>query len=286
VRLSLALSPKRGRFAPLFFQGDLVLGLRAAAELGYDGVELSLASPTEVSPDVRRSLRELDLGVSAIGTGRVYYDHGVSLLSPRATDREAAIGMVRELVRLAGDLRCPYVILGGARGRYSEAGLEDSGAARARLLEGLSLLADEARSAGVKLLLEPINRYETDCVNTAAEALELLDDLGEDDAFGILLDTFHMNIEEPDPLAAVRAAGERLEYVHFADSNRRVAGYGHISFGPVLEAIRQHSRATHVGVEALPLPEDREAAAAAARHFRALLEAVGGGEALAKGAAS
>jgi len=86
-----------------------------------------------------------------------------------------------------------------------------------------------ARPAGVRLALEPINRYECTLINTVAEGLELIKLVGEDN-FGLLLDTFHMNIEEPDIEESIRKCGERIFHFHVADSNCWYPGAGHLDF--------------------------------------------------------
>ena len=110
------------------------------------------------------------------------------------------------------------------------------------------------------VLVEPINRYETDFVNRCEEGLELLDEVGGD-GVKLLLDTFHMNIEERDLPDAIALAGDRLGYVHMVDSNRHAPGLGHVDFDGVLAALAQ------IDYRGLPYPSDREAAAAAAAFF-------------------
>jgi 5-keto-L-gluconate epimerase len=119
--------------------------------------------------------------------------------------------------------------------------------------------ARRAAGLGVTLLLEPINRYETNFVNTAAEGIALLEEIGEP-SMKLLLDTFHMNIEERTLAGALRAAGDRLGYVHIADSNRRAPGQGHIDFPAVMSALDAIAYRGMLVAEILPLPDDVEAA--------------------------
>jgi sugar phosphate isomerase/epimerase len=85
-------------------------------------------------------------------------------------------------------------------------------------------------------VIEVLNRYEAHLLNTAAEAVRFVNDLGAENV-GILLDAYHMNIEEADPAAALRLAGERLWLYHAADSNRQGIGRGHTDFGAQLAAL-------------------------------------------------
>ncbi len=106
------------------------------------------------------------------------------------------------------------------------------------LLEGLAELGAHAERAGAVLLLEPLNRYEDHMVNTVAAACELVAATGSP-AVRVLADTYHMNIEEDDPCAALRAAGDRLGAVHLSDSNRHQPGTGHVPFAAVLATLRE-----------------------------------------------
>jgi len=120
--------------------------------------------------------------------------------------------------RASGCCRSPLVIVGSLRG---------ADGAREYLIESLKQCATS--NDRVTIALEPLNRYESRLLNTVAETLEVVEAVGADNV-GLLFDTFHANIEEADPAAAIGAAGSRLAHVHLADSNRWVPGYGHIDF--------------------------------------------------------
>ena len=96
----------------------------------------------------------------------------------------------------------------------------------------MAQLGEAAAAAGGRLVLEPLNRYETDLCNTLAQGGEVIERTGSD-RIGLLADLFHMNIEEADVAASLVAAAPRLGHIHFVDSNRRPAGCGHLSYGPI-----------------------------------------------------
>ncbi len=104
-----------------------------------------------------------------------------------------------------------------------------SAAGRANVVTVLRQLAKQARGTGVTLGLEICNRYETNVVNTARDALRLADDIGEDDAV-IHLDTYHLNIEENDMVRLVLDVGDRLGYVHIRENHRGYLGSGHLDY--------------------------------------------------------
>jgi sugar phosphate isomerase/epimerase len=99
-----------------------------------------------------------------------------------------------------------------------------------------------------------------------AEGLELIEQVGAAN-LGLLLDTFHMNIEEPDILASMRRARDRLFHFHVADSNRRYAGGGHLDFTTILETLQDLEYTGFVSGEFLPLPDAGTAAERAIRHL-------------------
>ncbi|NUW43179.1 sugar phosphate isomerase/epimerase family protein [Nonomuraea rhodomycinica] len=107
---------------------------------------------------------------------------------------------------------------------------------RRNVVTVLRRLAQEAAGEGMTLGLEICNRYETNVVNTARDALRLADDIGEDNVL-IHLDTYHMNIEEEDLVRPVHEVGDRLGYVHVGENHRGYLGSGHIDFTAFFHAL-------------------------------------------------
>ena len=135
------------------------------------------------------------------------------------------------------------------------------------LAAALTTLGDEAAARGVTLLYEPLNRYETNLF-TALGATAGFVNLLQKPAVKLLADLFHMNIEEQDIAAALRAAGPTVGHVHFADSNRRAAGYGHTDFAPIAAALRDIGYDGYLSAEVLPWPDAEAAAAQTMTAFR------------------
>ncbi len=110
---------------------------------------------------------------------------------------------------------------------------------RAVLLDGLGRIGEHARACGVTLFLEPLNRYEDHMVNTLGAGVVLLEQIGLS-SVKLCSDSYHQNIEEGDPYAALLAAGPYLGHVQVSDSNRLEPGAGHIDwplFGATLRAL-------------------------------------------------
>jgi sugar phosphate isomerase/epimerase len=255
---SIALSPTRTGFGPLLWAGDLERGLRMAAETGFEAVEVSVRDPEDV--DVRRVealLKALHLELSAIATGQSYYTDGLSLCDAQRETRLRAAGRFNAAADLAASFGSG-IILGGIRGSLR--------CAREEALEAFGMCAAHAAARGVAVFVEPINRYETDFLNTVDDVLALMGQLDAPNVM-VLPDTFHMNIEEPVIADSLRRAGNRIGHIHLADSNRCAPGRGHVDFAGVRSALDACGYGGYVGFEILPLPDDLTAARQAWAHW-------------------
>ena len=106
------------------------------------------------------------------------------------------------------------------------------------VVKNLQELSSYAAARNLKLAIEPLNRYETDFINTCSQVVQLLDDIGND-AAGILLDTYHMNIEEKNSAAAIRAAGNKLYHFHACGCDRGTPGNDHIEWNSIVAALKE-----------------------------------------------
>jgi sugar phosphate isomerase/epimerase len=260
MKTCVALTPRRTQFAPLLFAGDLQHGMERAAELGYDGVELNLRDPEELDQEAILSWsRELDLEVPSIGTGQSYFVDGLSLAVPDPANQAAVRRRLEGLIRFAARLGA-QVVLGSIRGSLDASSDEARQTGYRAAVEASRELADYASGHGVSLTVEPINRYETNFLNTIAETLEFIDTVGAPN-LGLLADTFHMNIEEASMTEPLIAAGNRLWHVHLVDSNRCAPGMGHTDFAPIVSALVAAGYSGYLSGEVLPVPDDETAAA-------------------------
>jgi len=269
VKLSLVLSTHQAQFEAVALKGDFEANVARIAAWGYDGVELAIRDPALVDIDaLARIASEHGLRVPAIGTGQAWGEERLSFTDPSAQVRAAAMARVKSHVPLAARLNAT-IIIGLLRG-IVQPGV-DRDQAMAWLVSALQECCDAAGDAGVRLALEPINRYETTLINTAAQGLELLEAVGATN-FGLLLDTFHMNIEEPSITDSVRQAGDRIFHFHVADSNRWHPGAGHLDFPTILSALFATGYTGYVSGEFMPMPDAETAALRAITHLRGLLD--------------
>ena len=262
VTVSLVSEARGG---PFIFWDDLPDSCRKAAALGFDAIELFPPQPDAVSADdLRRLLEGHKLKLAAVGTGAGWVKHKLLLSSTDPGVRGRAIEFVGAIIDLAGQCGASAII-GSMQGRW---GAEATCADTTRLLvDALNQLGDRANSHGVPLIYEPLNRYETNMANTLADGVALIGSLRTDNVT-LLADLFHMNIEESNLPAALRAAGRHVGHVHFADSNRRPVGSGHTAFEPIASALRDIGYDRYVSAEAFAYPDPDAAARQTIESFR------------------
>jgi sugar phosphate isomerase/epimerase len=201
---------------------------RRLERLGYDGVELmgdlAAYSPAEAS----QILGDCGLEVLSLTP------ENVDLAHPDPAVRTVAVDYYLRLLDFAAELGHPLVSCHGYVGRIRPiSSLEEEWGV---FVEAVRQLAERARNLDLQIVMEVLNRYEAHLVNTGAEALEFVAEVGMDNV-DVLLDAYHMNIEEASPAGALRQVGSRLGLYHVADSNRQAIGRGHTDFGAQLAVL-------------------------------------------------
>jgi sugar phosphate isomerase/epimerase len=267
MKLGVVLSTQAARFEAVAFKGDFEANVNKIAGWGYDGLELAIRDPALV--DAAALLRVVSahgLEVPAIGTGQAWGEEGLSYTDPDPAVRQAAIARTVSHIPFAA--RAGAVIIIGLLRGIVKPGMSQA-QAMDWLVGALRESCAEARPYGVRLALEPINRYETTLINNVAQGLDLLERVGAEN-MGLLLDTFHMNIEEAVIEQSIRAAGDRIFHFHVADSNRWYPGAGHLDFASMLAALYDTGYAGYVSGEFMPLPHADTAAQRSIAFLRGL----------------
>jgi len=257
MKLSIVLSTHTARFEAVAFKGDFEANVARIASLGYDGVELAIRDPALVDADeLEKVVLAHGLTVPAIGTGQAWGEERLSFTSDDPAVRTAAIERIKSHIPLAARFNA-IIILGLIRG------ITPNGQTHAQsmtyLVESLQECSATASLQGVRFALEPLNRYETDLIQTVADGLALIKQVGADN-IGLLLDTFHMNIEEPLIEDSIRTCGDRIFHFHVADSNRWYPGAGHLDFKSILNVLFATGYQGYVSGEFMPKPDPDTAA--------------------------
>ena len=202
--------------------------------VGLDGMELHTATMEIPRDELAAIMADTPVKASAI--------EGIpKLIDPDPAVRAAAKDEIRARLELAARLGAAGVLVVPQFGRRPA--LPDLAPSKTAaeletelFVAQLTELAPVARAAGVSLFQEPLNRYEAYLVNRLEQGVAFGERVGPE--IGVMADFFHMNIEEADIAASIRAAGSRVVYVHAADSNRVQPGKGHLDFRPGFAALK------------------------------------------------
>jgi len=239
---------------------DADLGLFGKVKsFGYEQVEVCIEDPGRLTASaVAKAAAEE--GLSVLVCGAFGPDRDISHEDEQR--RRGGTGYLRHCVDFAAAVGSSLVS-GPMYAPTGQARLLDAGARAAqwaRATESLAQVAEHARAANVRLAVEPLNRFETDLVNTVEQGVRLCADVGADNV-GLLLDTFHMNIEEKSLPAAITTAGPRVFHFQASENDRGTPGSGHIAWEEVVAALRGIDYAGSVVVESF-LPTVQEIARA------------------------
>jgi D-psicose/D-tagatose/L-ribulose 3-epimerase len=235
--------------------------------MGFDLIELPVEMPGEWDPArIAGVLGEQGLGASvclAMGPDRDLTADAATARSTQAYVRhcvDAAAALGGGVV--AGPLYAPV-------GKTWQMDAAERAATVDRLVEGLRPLADHAGERGVRLGVEPLNHFETSFINTAEQVMEVVERV-DSPALGVLLDTFHMNIEEKDQAAAIRLVGDKLVHFHACGSDRGAPGGDHIAWETIIPALRETGYDGALVIESFT--PDNQTIARAAAIWRPLAE--------------
>lgn len=258
------------RGGPFVYWDDLLAAVTKAADLGYDAVEIFAPDASAVdTPALKQRIEDTGLSVAAVGTGAGWVRQRLCLTSHDETIRRRAVEFVQSIIDLGAPFGAPAII-GSMQGRWGDG--VDRDTALQWLRDGLNQLGAYAAQRSVPLIYEPLNRYETNLCNTVEAGVALLKSLDTDNV-RLLADLFHMNIEEVDIAAALRAGGRHIGHVHFVDSNRRPAGNGHMDYGPIVTALRDINYSGYLSAEAFAWPNPDAAARQTIEMYRRLFGA-------------
>ena len=193
--------------------------------------------------------------VSAIGTGQAYLADGLSFTDPDHNIRAKAIELIKNHMTFAAEIGCAQIIIGLIRGTVEDNATFEI--AEKYFIECMQECADCNRN--ITLAIEAINRYETNLYNNLMATKTVIDKIGRQNV-KILIDTFHMNIEETDMVKSIMQVKDYISHVHIADSNRLAPGCGHINFSEILNALKEINYNGVLSAEILPEPSSLESA--------------------------
>jgi len=229
------------------FTNDSTQWFKTFKSWGFDSVEIAIEHQSHVDPAYIKS--ELDRNGLGAGTLCGAFGPGRDL---RGTpeEQQGALDYIHWLID-AMDILGSHTLVGPM---YSAVGRAEFVAPKERktqwklVVKHLKTVSKYAEKKRKKLALEPLNRFETDFINTCDQALQMIADVGSP-ALMVHLDTFHMNIEEKDPAVAIRKAGKHLGHFHACGSDRGTPGNDHIDWKSIASALKRVGYQKEVVIE-------------------------------------
>lgn len=214
---------------------------------GFDSVEIALEDASHIDAKVVRKALD-DNGLvcgsicAAMGADRDFRGS--------ASDQEGARKYLQGIIDVMPDLGCSFLIgpLYSAVGRADFETPDDYKKQWDLVVNHLKALADYAQKANVTLCLEPLNRFETDFLNTCDQALQLVNDINHP-SVGVHLDTFHMNIEEKNQAKAIVKAGNKLKHFHACGTDRGTPGNDSLNWPEIFKALKQINYDNNIVIE-------------------------------------
>lgn len=226
-------------------------GIDRLARFGYDGVEI-VGEPSQYdAAEINRLLDEHGVRASSIVS---IYTPERDLVSSDQQVRDHALDYVKGNIDFAAAIGADVVTFTPTACMKISAEV-DREQEWAWAVDAARLAGAYGDDHGVTIAVEPWNRYETYLINRVDQAVSFVDDVALDNV-GVMIDTFHMGIEESNLANAIRDAGHRLAHVHLADSNRAAPGTGHLDFEPIVAAIADVHYDGWISYELLPAAGD------------------------------
>ncbi|MCL5096189.1 MAG: sugar phosphate isomerase/epimerase [Candidatus Omnitrophica bacterium] len=206
-------------------------------EWGFDSVEIALEDGSHIDPAFVKA--ELDKHGLVCGSmcGAFGLDRDLRG-TPEA--QQASLDYMKDLIDAMAVLETPTLAgpVYSAVGRAEAVPDKERKAQWKLVVRNLKKICKYAENKKVVIAMEPLNRFESDFINTCEQALQMIEDVGSP-ALGIHLDTFHMNIEEKDPVQAVLRAGKRLAHLHASGSDRGAPGHDHVDWKGIAAAVKK-----------------------------------------------
>lgn len=201
---------------------------------GFDLIEIPVLDPSTIDINMTRQMLDL-VGLKAGCSLGLSFDTDISSTDPAVV--AAGERLLHQALDVARGIGADYLggILYSALGKYSQMPTAEG---RANCINVLRNLAKDAAADHITLGLETVNRYESNLLNTAAQTMEMIEDIAESNVM-VHLDTYHMNIEETDFRNPVLTCGDRLGYVHVGESHRGYLGTGTIDFTTLFNALAE-----------------------------------------------
>ncbi|HZK53866.1 MAG TPA: sugar phosphate isomerase/epimerase family protein [Desulfosporosinus sp.] len=265
MKYSIAIGKTISPTSPLILGGDFVQNIKYAANLGYHAVEIHLANPDDLIEDtLKEACNRLKMEISTIGTGFMYGMEGLSLIDDSPEVQMIIMDRMHRFVDKASALRS-RITIGSIKGNIPKN--KERQPYFDLLAKNLHTISEYAVGKGVLILLEATNRLENNLLNSGKDVHDFITKYQLKNT-KILMDSFHINIEEKSVENCLKDTGDLLGYIHFADNTRHYPGAGCFDFKKFKQAILNYGYDGVLSVECLPLPDSETVATKSIQFFQ------------------
>lgn len=253
------------------YQGPLEKSFHDLAALGYDGVELMTLNPKELDwAEVKQEAKKNGLKVALVCTGEIFGQLKLSYTDPKEEIRKEAVRRTKEIIDFASFLEAD-INIGRIRGQYrNELSRKET---ENLAVEAFREISDYAAPRNVRIALETVTIMQTNFINTLEEAVDMIKAVDRPN-FKLMMDIFHLNLEEPDIYEAIKKYSPYNMHVHLADNNRRYPGHCGLDFEKIISTFKDCGYDGNYSTEIFQIPSQEEAAKGAMKHLRPILDKI------------
>lgn len=253
------------------YQGSLEKSFYDLASFGYDGVELMTLNPKELDWDfVKKEAEKNNLVIALVCTGEIFGQLGLSYANPKEEVRKEAINRTKEIIDFASALDA-NINIGRIRGQYcSDISKEQT---ERYAIDAFKELSEYGSKKNVKVALETVTIMQTNFINTLQKAKEIIEAV-DNPYFKLMMDVFHLNLEEKNIYEAIRKYSKYNMHVHLADNNRRYPGHCGLDFDKIITTFKECGYDGNYCTEIFQIPNQEEAAKGAINHLRPIFNKV------------
>ena len=212
---------------------DIDFAIGSSSKLGFDIIEIPLLNPYNFDATYSRKVLEKNQ-IQAVTSLGLSEDTDISSDDPEK--RKNGAKLLSKALEMTFQLGSKYMggVLYSALRKYHAPPTKNAFQYSSDIIRDL---CHKAKKMGIKIGLEPVNRYESNLINTASKALEFIE-LTECENLCVHLDSYHMNIEESNYRESILQCGKKLGYFHIGENHRGYLGKGHINFGEIFSAMK------------------------------------------------
>lgn len=255
------------------FQGDLEHTFSRLAAIGYDGAELMTLNPAALDWNtVKKTAERYGLTIPLVCTGEIFGQLGLSFAHRDESIRQSAIERVKEIISFAGFLGA-NVNIGRVRGQYAADIPKEQSYHWA--VAAFQEISNHAEKENVKIALETVTIMQTNFVNTLEEGVQMVEDVNHPN-FGLMMDVFHLNLEEKNIYDAIWKYQKYNLHVHLADNNRRYPGHCGLDFPKIIQCFRNAGYNGAFSTEIFQIPDQEKAAEGAMAYLGPIFKTVYG----------